>query len=403
MHGHVQLVSGLPYGIKGEALLVDALTALGVGPHLIRLSDHSLELHKGEGHPVLVLLLPILGDNDLTEDLYKAVARLASCQSCRECAIVVVAHGDRHASDEFVTSGIPFSIKVSQLFNSAGVFEMLETKLDQFTAVTLAREIADIVDATSHNDVSELNCIARLLPKAPVWNARNRLLDFYDKHTGFSLLKAGGKKTRERIASHIQEIAPRILKMTNASLTNAELPSIGAALNAEVLDLSSNDFSWDQLAPHLSACRRLALAANELSHANLSALPRGIEHLYLHKNNIRDFSAMLLDVAQIKTLSLYRNRLSTFDWPSGQKSLTRLNLGANPIALLPDTLSDCTELESLGLARTNISLLPEWIFSLHKLRELDISYIEDRIPRAQIENLRTMRVSLITRPGLVIP
>jgi Leucine-rich repeat (LRR) protein len=45
-------------------------------------------------------------------------------------------------------------------------------------------------------------------------------------------------------------------------------------------------------------------------------------------------------------------------------------------------------LEYLGLARTQISRLPEWVFSIQKLRELDISYIEDRIPPAQIAHLR---------------
>ena len=112
---------------------------------------------------------------------------------------------------------------------------------------------------------------------------------------------------------------------------------------------------------------------------------------------------MAVEVARIKSLSLYRNRLTTFDWPAGQSALSRLNLGANPLVSLPETLSECAALESLGLARTQISCLPEWVFSIQTLRELDISYIEDRIPPAQIAHLRARRVSLITRPGLVMP
>jgi Leucine-rich repeat (LRR) protein len=46
--------------------------------------------------------------------------------------------------------------------------------------------------------------------------------------------------------------------------------------------------------------------------------------------------------------------------------LTRLNLGANPISSLPETLSECAALEFLGLARTQISCLPEWVFSIQQ-------------------------------------
>jgi len=135
----------------------------------------------------------------------------------------------------------------------------------------------------------------------------------------------------------------------------------------------------------------------------LTQLPRGLEHLYLQKNDLHEFAAMPVDVARIKSLSLYRNRLTTFDWPAGHSALSRLNLGANPLVSLPETLSECAALESLGLARTQISCLPEWVFSIQNLRELDISYIEDRIPPTQIAHLRARRVSLITRPGLVMP
>jgi hypothetical protein len=399
----LQLVSGLPWETEGEALLVDALSVRGVNFHLSRLSDHELVSRDGADHPFVVLLLPILGDNDLTDEVLIRLTRLASCDSYRSCAILVVAHGDRHVSDEFVKPDTPFSIRVSRLFSGAGTFEMLETKLDRFTAAALAREILDIFDATNFSDVLELNCIARLLPRTPRWHARKRLLDFYDPCTGCSLLKSAERAIQKRIASHIQVIAPRILKMTHAGLGDDALADLGDALYAEVIDLGSNDFSWERLVPHLGACRWLGLAANSLTRMRLSQLPRGLEHLYLHKNDLHEFAAMPAEVERLKSLSLYRNRVTTLDWPAGQTALTRLNLGANPISSLPETLSDCAELEFLGLARTQISSLPEWVFSIQKLRELDISFIEDRIPPAQIAHLRARRVSFITRPGLVIP
>lgn len=403
MNESLQFVSGLPRETEGEALLVEALSAQGAKPHLSRLSDHELATRDGASHPVVVLLLPIFGDNDLTDKVRIRLARLASCDSYRECAIVVVAHGDRHASDEFVTPETPFSIKVRRLFSGAGIFEMLETKLDRFTAAALAREILNLADATSFSDVFELNCIARLLPRSPQWNARKRMLDFYDPSAGSSLLKPAERATWKRIASHIQVIAPRILKMTHAGLGDDALADLGATLHAEVIDFGSNTFSWEGLVSKLGICRWLGLAANGLKQMPLRQLPQGLEYLYLQKNDLHEFAAMPVEVARIKSLSLYRNRLTTFNWPAGQSALSRLNLGANPLVSLPETLSECAALESLGLARTQISRLPEWVFSIQKLRELDISYIEDRIRPAQIAHLRARRVTLITRPGLVIP
>lgn len=399
----LQLVSGLLWETEGEALLVDALSARGAKFRFGRLSDHELASSDGAGYPFVVLLLPILGDNDLTDELLIRLAHIASSDSYRQCAIVVVAQGDRHVSDECVTTDTPFSIKVRRLFSGVGAFEMLKTKLDRFTAAALASEIVDLVDATRCSDILELNCIARLLPRAPRWHARKRLLDFYDPLTGCSLLKPAERAIQKRIASHIQVISPLILKMTHAGFGDVALADLGGALQAEVIDLGSNNFSWDGLVPQLGSCRWLCLAANNLTQMRLSQLPRGLEHLYLHKNDLHEFSAMPAEVARLKSISLYRNRVTTFDWPAGQTALARLNLGANPISSLPETLSGCSALESLGLARTQISCLPEWIFSIQKLRELDISFIEDRVSASQIAHLRSRRVSLITRPGLVIP
>lgn len=399
----LNVASGLPWETAGEALFVEALSAQGVKLRFRRLSDQDLtSVYSTDVLPVVVLLLPILGDNDLTDEIRTQVVRLAAHDTCHRCAIVVIAQGDRHVTDEVITPDTPFSIKTSHLFSGVGPFEILEKKLDKFTAAELALEVLDLVDATSSRDVLEVSCIAGLLPRAPKWYARKRLLDFYDPDAGCSLLKTAERAVRKRIASHIQTLDPRVLKMNHAGFGDSAISDLEGALNAEVIDLGSNDFSWQGIAPQLRTCRWLGLAANGVKQVCLSQLPKKLEHLYLHKNTIYEFSARLTEVARLKSLSLYRNRLTTFNWPPGESTITRLNIGANPILSLPDTLGDCKALEFLGLARTNVSILPEWVFSLEKLRELDISYIEDRIPPAQIAQLRRQHVSLITRPGLVI-
>jgi hypothetical protein len=262
------LVSGLPWTTEGEALLVDTLRARGVRFQLSHLSDHELAQRNGAGHSCVVLLLPILGDNDLSDGVSTCVAHLAACEGYRECAIVVIAHGDRHVSDEFITDDTPFSIKVSRLFSSVGTFEILKTKLDKFTATELAQEILDLVDATSASDVLELNGIARLLPRAAQWDARKRQLNFYDRCTGSSLLKTAERAVQKRIAGHIRVIDPRTLKMTHAGLGDDALADLEGALHAEVIDLGSNAFTLKGLAPQLG-CLPVARSGGERPSAGV--------------------------------------------------------------------------------------------------------------------------------------
>lgn len=403
MRESLLIVSGLLKETEAQASLVGAINELGVNARFAHLSDCEQVLFDHVYFPVIVLLLPILGDNDLIDRVQVQLAHFVSNGRCRECAFVVISCGDRHLSDEFIKPDLPFTVKVRRLFSAVGILEILGTKLDKFTASTLAHELLELVDAIKPSDLLELNRIAGFLQRAPKWTARERLLDFYDPFTGDSLLKSVGLAVQKRIAFHIHSIAPKVLKITHACLTDDVLGDLDGTLKADAIDLGSNSFSWGGIMSKVGSCRWLGFAANDIDKVHISQLPTGLEHLYLHKNALDEFIVEKnVDIALLKSLSLYRNLLTTFDWPAGQTTLTRLNLGANPISSLPDTLSDCVKLEFIGLAKTQISSLPEWIFTLKKLRELDISYIEDRIPPAQIAHLHAQGVSLITRPGLVI-
>lgn len=398
----LHLISGLSKETLGEILLTNILRTQKIPFCFSRLFDYDQKSFDSDGPHAIVLVLPLMGDNDLLDDLYTRLSEFVSFINYQECSVVVIAHGDRHASDEFITAEIPFSIKIRRILSGIGAFEMLDTKLDRFTALTLAREIMDIINFSSSRDILELNRISSLLPRAPKWHVRKRLLDLYDPFTGSSLLKCAERDTQRNILKHIQRLKPRTLKLTYSDLEDAAFNDMEGTLDSEVVDLSSNKLSWEAGVSHLGGCRALNLAANSLRQLNLSQLPPGLEHLYLHKNDIHEFTAKREEVACLKSLTLYRNSITAFGWPAGGMALSRLNLGANPISALPETLSTCNNLEFLGLARTQISRLPDWIFSSPSLRELDISYIEDRIPRAQIELLCAQNISLVTRPGLVV-
>lgn len=402
MYAPLQLVSGLPWKTSGEVLLVESLGNKNIKLDLSQLVDYQPTAQESATCSAVVLILPIFGDNDLTDDIFTCLTRLLLCENYRKRTTIVVAHGDRHASDELIAHNTSFSIKIHNLFSGVSSFELLTTKLDRFTADTLAYEIFDFLKATNYRDNIELSSITKNLSRAPRWCVRKRLLDFYNCSTGSSLLRPLNRVIQTEIASNIFALAPRILKTTHAGLNDDALAVLEAALYSEVIDLGSNHFSWEAIVPHIAACRWLCLAANGLSSVNLSQMPKKLKHIYLHKNNINEFIVEPVDAAQLQTLSLYRNKVAVFDWPATQSELTRLNVGANPLLSLPETLGECAELEFLGLARTKLSSLPEWIFSLPKLQELDISYIEERIPPSQLAHLRAKGILLITRPGLII-
>ncbi|RRU68449.1 leucine-rich repeat domain-containing protein [Stenotrophomonas maltophilia] len=402
MVGSVRVVWGLPRESQGAMLLLDALVDAGVELQLQELVGSGLAQLDGADAAVVVLL-PVLGDNDLKAELRAHLAGLAAYVTRRQTQIVVIAQGDRHVSDEAIDPAMPFSIKLRHLFREASAFEILRTKLDRFTAAELAAELVAILTVVRPRDALLLDDIARLLPRAPLWDVRRRLLDFYDSSTGSSLLDGVAPATLERIAALTQTLAPHRVKMTHAGLRDADLPRLVGALQSDVLDLGSNAFTWERLVPVLGACRWLGLAANGLTRALISQMPEGLQHLYLHKNELLELPAESERMGGLKSLSLYRNQLKHFQWPAGHASLERLNIGANPIASLPDTLGQCSSLAFLGLARTRVSTLPDWIFASQSLRELDISYIEERIPPHQVAKLRAERVSIITRPGFVLP
>ncbi|MEM5434720.1 leucine-rich repeat domain-containing protein [Paraburkholderia diazotrophica] len=357
---------------------------------------------RGLPHHHVVFILPLLGDNDLTEEICARLQRWLSTEDHGNRAVYVVAHGDRHASDEFVSHDMPFSAKVRNLFHAVGAFTMHDAKLDRYTAVRLSEEILRGVRAMSAGDIEQLNDITRLTVKPPLWQSNKRLLDFYDQLTGYSLLRNQDRDNLRKIAACVSALEPRILKINNANLDDRALPDMACALRAQVVDLGSNGFTLDGAARVLGDCQWLGFAANGLTRADLSMLPPSIEHLYVQKNRLREFVPVLAHAARLKSVSLYRNDLVSFEWPADQTAIERLNVGANPLARLPETLSNCLSLESLGIARIAIKRLPDWIFYLPRLRELDISYIEDVLPASQLDKLRQLRVSLITRPGYIV-
>lgn len=394
----LQIVSGLRDGSPGLVALCSSLAGAGLEctPVPLRTDDVGRTMATG-GH--LLVVLPILGDNDLTDDLRALVRGFIDIGACEGCAVSVLLAGDRHVSDDVLPVDAPVIVKLSHLFRRRGAFRIERRKLDADTAPDIAASIIRCHATTKASDIEALDALTRLLGRRPGWLPEERLLDLYCTHSGFSLLHERSAGIVRGAATLVSRIAPEALLLRGAGLRDATLEGIAPALGVPRIDLGSNSLGVAGIASHLSACRWLGLGANAISEADLAVLPATVETIHLQKNLLEDISLRGRRANQFKAISLYRNCLSRIEWPSEQRAIIRLNLGANPIERLPDGLAQADRLESLGLARTRLARLPEWLFDLPRLREVDISYMEDVLPAPQLAALRCRGVTLVTRPG----
>jgi hypothetical protein len=107
------------------------------------------------------------------------------------------------------------------------------------------------------------------------------------------------------------------LKITHAALNDSALDELGDALNANVLDLGSNNFSWDRLLPQLSQCRWLNLQRTALLKFSYRFFHKILSNSICTKMIFMNLP-QLGHVERLKSLSIYRNQVEIFDWPAGQ-------------------------------------------------------------------------------------
>lgn len=396
----VQIISGLSPGAKILSILSEELISAGIDipSRIIKLEDaSSIAAIQEDNH--LLFVIPILGDNDLTSDLHTLLHRIINLCDCTRRAILIALNGDRHVSDDSLVSDAPICTKLRHLFAGCGVFRLWNQKLDRDTSQAISAEMAALLHSIKLGDVAALTSITKLLNGRPDWEPMIRKLDLYCPQTGFSLLFERNSSIVRLTSQYVAALAPKILFLRGAGLDNESLPDIADALNAKCIDVGNNAFTLGAISQYLINCNWLSLSANQMIFADLSLVPSVTENILLHKNFIGEITLKGSRANQFKLISLYRNCLSYIDWPTDQLAISRLNLGANPIQKLPSALANATHLKWLGLARTQIKELPDWIFHLPNIQEIDVSYIEDILPASQLRKLRMMKISLITRPG----
>jgi hypothetical protein len=402
--GDLQIVSGLPSTSPLLNQFSNALASRGYRiPPCIQLLDTNT--HEGTSYPTLgaqttiLLVLPILGDNDLPSEQFRMIQHWRDTQSLAGQRIFILLKGDRHISDEFVSPHYPIYIKLSKLFYFLSGLNILPMKLDLDTAERIAAQIADALETNISSPCKNWDHLVESIGRPPLWDPSCKLLDFDDRETGSSLLHEIPFTQMDRIFQAALSLAPRVLKLNHARLTDNKIMRMPASPSVLAAELNSNCLSLRGVAAAFPNCAWISLGANGLTTLDLTAASPSLHTLLVHKNCLEEWHWPTVASYRLKHVSLYRNRFRDIEWHAEQTEIERLNLGANPIQALPEQLANARHLRYLGIARTHILHLPDWLFELPALAEIDISHIEDRLPSTQLQKLTDSGITLIKKPA----
>lgn len=343
----------------------------------------------------LVTVVPLSGNNDLSPEAEAAFQGLTRTKF-HSRRILVIFKGDRHITDPTVDDRYPAVVKVRYLLRHAGELIICPHKLDDDTANWIIKYAERHLCDPFPVDRAVISRLQRLIGRSVTWDPTDRLLDVSDATMRADSLGGLSRSVLRLAASIIRTLHPKVLIAKGSGLSDCSFNQSGS-LDAIAVDISSNNVSLSVATRLFPLAEHLDLGANELLEISLSEAESVPQHLYLYKNRLSHVGLEQGGPGSLRTLSLYRNRLQSLD-TANQSQLRYVNLGANPIRVVPASLQGADHLRSLGLARTHVTSLPDWIVESRTLKSLDISYIEDAIPVSQLAKLRTQGVKLITRP-----
>ena len=389
----IQIISDIE-----DKYFINSLKKVGLKIKSSSFSNYLQDKRIVFGQEIILFIIPIMGDNDLLPYQVQKFKNFIKNNNLIGYKLIVILKGDRHMSDQLVLKNYPIHIKLSNIFSTFNDFHILDIKLDKNTVSRLSVKVSKLVEHKFLEYCKELDSIGRLLNKKPKWNAKLQELDFYNETSGYSLLKNLPQSEYYTLVNIIRILKPVTLKLNHAHLSKIDFNNFSDLNSVLNLELNSNTLTMNQVLSSFPKCRHISLGANYMKTFSLERAEETLESIYVYKNSIKELIINPYLPCKLKKISLYRNEICCFEYSADQNKLEKLNLGANPLTKLPDTLSEAKNLTSLGLARTNITSLPEWIFNLPSLKEVDISYIEDKLPLNQLKKLSELNIEMITKP-----
>lgn len=345
----------------------------------------------------VVLILPLAGDNDVSPQELSDLRRHIEKLKVFNRRVIVIFKGDRHVEDHLVVPHYPAVAKIKAVMSHAAELIVCEHKLDDSTLEWISQFLLHNLRAQLPEERALVARLGRVLGRAPKWCGQRRILDFYDEASGFSLLHGASAAVLKVVARIVAAIDPHVLILKGAALRDQELSSTWRS-TAKKVDLSSNVVAVDAALEMFPKASYLNIAGNQITTASLARCSPSLLHLYMHKNSLKSLDLRAMSACRLESLSVYRNKIEVLQIGE-QTSLESVNVGANPIRQVPNDLELAKNLKFLGLARTKVKSLPDWVVESPTLQKIDISYIEDVLPPRQVDRLESRGVQITKRPG----
>ena len=179
---------------------------------------------------------------------------------------------------------------------------------------------------------------------------------------------------QERLLKQICRISTVIhLAIPYTQIETLDLPE-ELCHRLRAIDLRGSAIGCTEWLSQCLALTRLNLTACQLPRIPLSMFKcSGLRRLFLCKNRLQEIDGPWGLLGELEVLSFYRNNISIIPDEVGCLSrMKRFNCGGNPVRWLPMSMVQMKELESLQLDRTRISSVPEVCRVLPGLKRLSL-------------------------------
>lgn len=345
-----------------------------------------------------VFILPIYGENELIEFYSDKLERLFQDNDFDECQFLFLLIGDVHVSDDAAFADMPITKQLRYKLRNFVEPIIYPVKLSLQRLTSDDRHFYDIhrfISSPVPNFSSHLSRLKKIIHGPFHWDEEAGTLSFMNNENGYSSLI--NHDSTNMVFCLAANLPIRELSLERARIKSIEELEAFRGSSIFKLNLSSNCLSslngLSEITPEL---QWLNIAANHFSCIDLRLLPKSTEVIYAHKNNAVDFVIGDVGGVNLKRISIYRNNISSADCFFEIPKLEFINVGANPIKSLP--FESRAKLKYLGIAKTAITCLPDWILESEVIEEIDISYIENNLNRKHLDLLTRKGVRLIVSP-----
>ncbi|MHC5117671.1 MAG: leucine-rich repeat domain-containing protein [Planctomycetota bacterium] len=209
-------------------------------------------------------------------------------------------------------------------------------------------------------------------------------------------LDLSGRKIRQIPAEIGRATDLEVLKLNNNELCSLP-PEIEDLHRLRRIELLGNHISeFPKVLLSLNRLRSLGLQSNRLTRIpDLTALS-GLQHLDLCANELEVLPESLGNLSGLEILEVMFNRLTGLPESIGQlKDLRRLELDFNRIEYLPQSITCLRNLRALNLFENRLTSLPDSIGQLKDLQRLDLNANRiERLPASitQLGKLRSLHL-----------